>query len=92
MATIKEIKEQLAAISDLLDPHWTEFEADARSGVQAAVRQRKKIIQADLDEEVRLENMLRYEKDLYLQGYQAIAGIDEAVSYTHLTLPTSDLV
>jgi len=77
MATIKEIKEQLAAISDLLDPHWTEFEADARSGVQAAVRQRKKIIQADLDEEVRLENMLRYEKDLYLQGYQAIAGIDE---------------
>lgn len=77
MATIKEIKEQLAAISDFLDPHWTEFEADARSGVQAAVRQRKKIIQADLDEEVRLENMLRYEKDLYLQGYQAIAGIDE---------------
>lgn len=23
------------------------------------------------------ENMLRYEKELYQQGYQAIAGIDE---------------
>ena len=46
MATIKEIKEQLAAISDLLDPHWTEFEADARSGVQEDFSQRKKKIKA----------------------------------------------
>ncbi|EQC69756.1 Ribonuclease HII [Streptococcus sp. HSISB1] len=26
---------------------------------------------------MRLENMLRYEKELYKQGYQAIGGIDE---------------
>ena len=37
----------------------------------------KKAIQADIDEDLRLENMLRYEKELYQQGYQAIAGIDE---------------
>ena len=42
-----------------------------------AIQQRKKAIQADIDEDLRLENMLRYEKELYQQGYQAIAGIDE---------------
>ncbi|MGM3198783.1 ribonuclease HII, partial [Bacillus cereus group sp. BC241] len=56
---------------------WADFEADSRSGVQVAVKQRKKVLQVELDEEARLEYMLRYEKELYARGFQAIAGIDE---------------
>ncbi len=77
MATIKEIKEELATISDLADERWAMFEADSRAGVQSAIRQRRKTIQAVIAEEERLENMLRYEKELYSKGYEAIAGIDE---------------
>ena len=77
MATVKEIKEALAAIESLDDARWQDYESDGRTGVQKAIQQRKKAIQADIDEDLRLENMLRYEKELYQQGYQAIAGIDE---------------
>lgn len=77
MATIKEIKAELAKLTDLTDERWVEFELDNRSGVQSAIRQRKKAIQALLDEDERLEAMLRYERALYAKGYQAIAGIDE---------------
>ncbi len=77
MATVKEIKEALAAIESLDDARWQDYESDGRAGVQKAIQQRKKAIQADIDEDLRLENMLRYEKELYQQGYQAIAGIDE---------------
>ena len=45
--------------------------------MQKAIIQRKKVIQADIDEDLRLENMLRYEKELYQAGYEAIGGIDE---------------
>ena len=34
MATIKEVKEQLATLTDLDDHRWTSFEEDSRSGVQ----------------------------------------------------------
>lgn len=77
MASIKEIKELLKELTDLTDSRWADFEGDSRSGVQVAVKQRKKVLQAELDEEARLEYMLRYEKDLYARGFQAIAGIDE---------------
>ncbi|MDU6444911.1 MAG: ribonuclease HII, partial [Streptococcus sp.] len=59
------------------DACWQAYDSDSRAGVQKAIQQRKKAIQADIDEDLRLENMLRYEKELYQQGYQAIAGIDE---------------
>lgn len=77
MATVKEIKEALAAIESLDDARWQDYESDGRAGVQKAIQQHKKAIQVDIDEDLRLENMLRYEKELYQQGYQAIAGIDE---------------
>ena len=77
MATIKDIKEALAQIDCLDDDRWDLYTSDIRIGVQKAIVQRKKAIQAEIDEDVRLETMLRYEKELYQQGYQAIAGIDE---------------
>ena len=77
MATIKEIKEQLASIQRLDDPLLTEWEQDSRSGVIQAIAKRKKEIQKRLDEDERLEKMLAYEKELYTQGIQLIAGVDE---------------
>ncbi len=64
MATIKEIKEQLASIQRLDDPLLTELEQDSRSGVFQAIAKRKKEIQKRLDEDERLEKMLAYEKEL----------------------------
>ena len=77
MATIKEIKEVLATIIDLDSPVFKEFEKDSRSGVQKEIEKRKKAIQAEMDENLRLGAMLRYEKELYVQEINLIAGVDE---------------
>ena len=77
MGTIKEIKEKLAKITDLESPFFKEFEKDSRAGVQKEIEKRKKAIQAEMDENLRLEAMLRYEKELYVQEINLIAGVDE---------------
>ncbi|CAM1665060.1 ribonuclease HII [Streptococcus mitis] len=77
MTTIKEIKELLATVKDLDNPIFLDFEKDSRSGVQKEISMRKKAIQDELDENLRLESMLSYEKELYKQGLTLIAGVDE---------------
>lgn len=77
MATIKEVKEQLASLKDLDDHRWATFEEDSRTGVQTAIKQRRKAILAEIAEDERLETMLNYEKLLYAQGVELIAGVDE---------------
>lgn len=77
MATIKEIKEQLANIQRLDDPLLAELEQDSRSGVIQAIAKQKREIQKQVDEDLRLEKMLAYEKELYAQGIDLIAGVDE---------------
>ena len=77
MATIKEIKERLANIQQLDDPLLAELEQDSRSGVIQAIAKRKRELQKQVDEDLRLEKMLAYEKELYTQGIQLIAGVDE---------------
>ena len=77
MTTIKEIKELLATVKELNNPLFLELEKDSRSGVQKEINKRKKAIQAELDEDLRLESMLSYEKELYKQGLTFIAGVDE---------------
>ena len=77
MATIKEIKEQLANIQRLDDPLLAELEQDSRSGVIQAIAKRKREIQKRLDEDERLEAMLAYEKECYARGMELIAGVDE---------------
>ena len=77
MATIKEIKEQLADIQQLDDPLLAELEQDSRSGVIQAIAKRKRELQKQVDEDLRLEKMLAYEKELYAQGIDLIAGVDE---------------
>ena len=77
MATIKEIKEQLANIRRLDDPLLAELEQDSRSGVIQAIAKRKREIQKRIDEDERLEGMLAYEKECYARGMELIAGVDE---------------
>lgn len=77
MATIKEIQEILSEITDIESPVFEQFRDDSRAGVHKLIVKRKKQIQAELDEYRRLEQMLRYEKELYATGCQYIAGIDE---------------
>ena len=77
MPTIKEIKECLATIDRLDHPLFEELIADGRAGVQAAISKRKRELQKQVEEDLRLEKMLAYEKELYAQGIQLIAGVDE---------------
>lgn len=77
MPTIKEVKECLATIDDLDHPLFEELILDGRAGVQAAISKRKRELQKQVDEDLRLEKMLAYEKELYTQGIHLIAGVDE---------------
>ncbi|KXU16294.1 Ribonuclease HII [Streptococcus oralis] len=77
MATIKEIRDQLAAVQDLQDPLFDRLEEDARAGVQKEILKRRKALLAEQEEDQRLEDMLTYEKELYAQGIGLIAGVDE---------------
>ena len=77
MPTIKEIKECLATIDRLDHPLFEELILDGRAGVQVAISKRKRELQKQVDEDLRLEKMLAYEKELYAQGIHLIAGVDE---------------
>ena len=77
MPTIKEVKERLAMIDELDHPLFEELILDGRAGDQAAISKRKRELQKQVDEDLRLEKMLAYEKELYAQGIDLIAGVDE---------------
>ena len=77
MPTIKEVKERLATIDELDHPLFEELILDGRAGVQAAISKRKHELQKQVDEDLRLEKMLAYENELYAQGIDLIAGVDE---------------
>ncbi|HFU3941432.1 TPA: ribonuclease HII [Streptococcus suis] len=77
MATIKEVTALLAQVDSLDSPVWAELAQDDRAGVQAAIKKRQKELKKEAAEEARLEAMLSYEKALYENGVELIAGIDE---------------
>ncbi|HFI0447837.1 TPA: ribonuclease HII [Streptococcus suis] len=77
MATIKEVSALLAQVDSLDSPVWSELSQDDRSGVQAAIKKRRKDLEKEAAEDARLEAMLSYEKALYENGVELIAGIDE---------------
>ena len=77
MPTIKEVKERLAMIDELDHSLFEELIYDARAGVQSAINKRKRELQKQVEEDLRLEKMLAYEKELYAQGIHLIAGVDE---------------
>lgn len=77
MATIKEVTALLAQVDSLDSPVWSELAQDERAGVQAAIKKRQKELEKEAVEDARLEAMLFYEKALYENGVELIAGIDE---------------
>ncbi|MGT2950218.1 ribonuclease HII [Streptococcus cuniculi] len=77
MVTIKEVKALLASITAKNDPRLAELAKDERAGVQQLLQKKAKDFQAEEAEDARLEQMLTYEKALYSQGLELIAGIDE---------------
>lgn len=77
MATIKEVTALLAQVDSLDSPVWAELAQDVRAGVQAAIKKRQKELEKEATEDARLEAMLFYEKALYENGVELIAGIDE---------------
>lgn len=77
MATIKEIEQVLAKIVSKEDPLLMKLAEDKRVGVQKLIQKKQKLFQAEAREQARLEEMLRYEKALYEQEIDVIAGIDE---------------
>ncbi|BDD42512.1 ribonuclease HII [Streptococcus ruminantium] len=77
MATIKEVTALLARVDSLESPIWSDLALDERAGVQAAIKKRQKELKKEAAEDARLEAMLCYEKVLYENGVEWIAGIDE---------------
>lgn len=77
MATIKEVTALLAQVDSLDSPVWDQLAQDERAGVQAAIKKRQKELEKEAAEDARLEAMLFYEKALYDNGVEFIAGIDE---------------
>ena len=77
MATIKEVTALLAQVDNLDSPVWADLAQDDRAGIQAAIKKRQKELEKEAAEDARLEAMLSYEKALYENGVELIAGIDE---------------
>ncbi|GAB2021452.1 ribonuclease HII [Pseudolactococcus yaeyamensis] len=77
MTTIKAVSELLKTAQTLSDPLFEQWSHDTRQGVQKLIIKRQRNIQAALDEEARLDNLLAYERQLYAQNIKLIAGIDE---------------
>lgn len=75
--SIARIKETLQAITNKEDPYVKRLRADTRQGVQKLVVQFDKKWEKFVQLQEKYEEMLAFEKSAYLQGYQAIAGIDE---------------
>ncbi|HEL2110574.1 TPA: ribonuclease HII [Streptococcus suis] len=77
MATIKEVTALLAQVNSLDSPVWDQLTQDERAGVQTAIKKRRKELEKEAVEDARLEAMLSYEKALYENRVEFIAGIDE---------------
>lgn len=75
--TIKEIKEKLQLIEQLDDPFVLEVGKDERKGVQTALKQLQKRVDAKQALKERFVKMSEFENKVTEAGYQFIAGIDE---------------
>jgi ribonuclease HII len=75
--TIQEIKQQLSCIETMDHPFFKECEQDDRKGVQKLVAQRMKFFGEQEQLRQQFADMQRYEKAVYDEGIQYIAGVDE---------------
>lgn len=75
--TIKEIKERLETIDSTEDLFFKEIELDERKGVQNAVKQWYKKMEAKNALIEQFERMSKFETEARQAGFEMIAGIDE---------------
>ncbi|MHB1127915.1 MAG: ribonuclease HII [Bacillota bacterium] len=77
--SVRQVKEMLDAGYDHIPDYLVEqLRADPRRAVQELYRLFRQREQRTQEEHRRLLNMFRYEQQLYSQGFQYIAGVDEA--------------
>jgi ribonuclease HII len=76
--SIKELKERFQDADSSNEKILLALERDPRSGARHLAMVIRRHHQAILKEDQRLENLLRYETELQAQGFQKIAGVDEA--------------
>lgn len=77
MPTIKELTSLLSQVTDLADPFLQECLQDERKGVVKAAEKCKRDLLGIQRDEERLYQLLSYERNLYEQGIEFIAGVDE---------------
>ena len=76
--TVREIEEKLLHIDQLDHPFLMEIKGDERKGVQLLLSRWQNRYQQKLMAEEKFYEMTSYERQARSEGYQAIAGIDEA--------------
>lgn len=76
--TVAEIRKMLVDAGPPPREILKALEQDARSGVRQLAEAFKKRSQKHLQEDRRLEALLQFEKELWMQGFRMIAGVDEA--------------
>jgi ribonuclease HII len=75
--TVKEIEQLLATITDEQDPRFLQICEDERKSVQKLVVRWHKQKKFKAAQKALFEQMSRYERELYEQNVQYIAGVDE---------------
>ena len=75
--TVKEVEKHLSEARALNSHVFDLYAGDKRIGVQKAIIRQKKILEKEIQEDKRLDNMLFFEREAYKQGFSLIAGIDE---------------
>lgn len=75
---IKDIKEKLTNITEENDPFLLELANDSRKGAQSLLEKWKRRKRLQEEDQERFMRMTIHEKEAQLEGYDWIAGIDEA--------------
>lgn len=76
--TIKEIKKKVADLDQVSEELILALENDNRTGVQKIAHQLRRQQEKKREAKEKFKEMRQYEDDLEVEGYQLIAGIDEA--------------
>lgn len=76
--SIKDIKDELMSCEiEEINQKIEKYKYDERKGVQTAIISAEKRLKKYNDEEERLENILKYERECYSKNFELVAGVDE---------------
>ncbi|MDD6432921.1 MAG: ribonuclease HII [Lactobacillaceae bacterium] len=75
--TVKQIRERLSKLTDRSDPYVQSLAADSRKGVQQALAQFYRRLDRQAAAQAAFRQRFRYEEELWQQGCQYVAGMDE---------------